>query len=708
MINNKQCWLLLLILCGALNATDYYVSPGGDDANPGTLEAPFKTIDAARDAVRRLECRHDVTVHLAAGRYQRKTPFELVEIDSGPMGQSIRYRGEEKGRVIMDGGRLITPDLCRPVTDPAILARLQKGAIARIRQIDLKALGITEYGRLGPRGFARNIEPAPLELFINGEPQAIARYPNAGEPHISMGKVIDRGSTPRTKDFSARGGIFEYQNPRVAKWAKASEWYISGFFCHGYAEDTIPVAKLDTKAGTLHTAYPHLYGFGGRHKGMYRWYALNLLEEIDVPGEFCVDRKTGILYFYAPDDLETAQIQVSVMADPMVVMENASNVHFENITFENARGSGAYIEGGHNNRFAGCTFRNLGLVAVQIGQGASTFPEGKHDGHGTAFNGRPTVPVSRKLGSISTHIYLNSAWNRRGGTQHGIVSCDIYNTGTGGIILGGGDRRTLTPAGNYVTNCDIRRVNRWDRTYKTPVNVDGVGNRITHNHLHDCPGQAILLRGNDHLIEYNHIHHVVKDMSDQGTIYMGRDPSEAGHMIRYNYFHDVTVGHKNSYGVQAIFFDDYATCSATVFGNVFVRTGSTGVIKFFRGGESPIVNNIFVDCPRPLEKQSCNPDGPRKFMSSGLGHRRVREAVDITGALWQKKYPQLHAIYTGQKKVGHPFKNNYVISNDMSDFVDAPKGNFKLKADAAVFKAMPDFKPIPFEKIGLYRDAYRR
>lgn len=170
----------------------------------------------------------------------------------------------------------------------------------------------------------------------------------------------------------------------------------------------------------------------------------------------------------------------------------------------------------------------------------------------------------------------------------------------------------------------------------------------------------------------------------------------------------MTVGHKNSYGVQAIFFDDYATCSATVFGNVFVRTGSTGVIKFFRGGESPIINNIFVDCPRPLETLGCDPDGPRKFMSSGLGHRRVREAVDITSSPYREKYPELYDIYRGQKTVGHPMTTNYVVTGDMSAFVDGPGLNFKLREDADVFQKMPEFKPIPFEKIGLYKDGYRK
>ena len=39
-----------------------------------------------------------------------------------------------------------------------------------------------------------------------------------------------------------------------------------------------------------------------------------------------------------------------------------------------------------------------------------------------------------------------------GGTKHGVVGCDIYQTGQGGIHLEGGDRKTLTPAEHYADN----------------------------------------------------------------------------------------------------------------------------------------------------------------------------------------------------------------------------------------------------------------
>ena len=149
----------------------------------------------------------------------------------------------------------------------------------------------------------------------------------------------------------------------------------------------------------------------------------------------------------------------------------------------------------------------------------------------------PVEAVSRQLGDWHHWIYANTVWNRNAGTNHGVVSCDIYKTGAGGVSLGGGDRKTLTPAGNYVLNCHIHDFNRLDRSYRAGVNIDGVGNRIAHCLIHDAPNNAIYLFGNDHVIEYNELHHVCRGASDMGAFYMGRDPSQQGNVLRYNFFH---------------------------------------------------------------------------------------------------------------------------------------------------------------------------
>ena len=53
-------------------------------------------------------------------------------------------------------------------------------------QVDLKALGITDFGQMRSRGFGRPLTPAHCELFFGGRPMTLARWPNEGEwEHIA-------------------------------------------------------------------------------------------------------------------------------------------------------------------------------------------------------------------------------------------------------------------------------------------------------------------------------------------------------------------------------------------------------------------------------------------------------------------------------------------------------------------------------------------
>lgn len=702
--------LILSIMTGVSFGGEVFISPDGSDEGKGTRDVPFATLERARTAVR--SSQGEVrTVTLLPGRYRRFETFELDARDSGTKEAPVVYRAEKQNTVFIDGGFVVPIRKVTEVVSPSIKARLIDDVKEKILQIDLKGSGIRDYGTLGPRGFRRAYKAAPLELFINGKALTIARWPNEGEPHIPMGKVVDGGSVPRNGDYGMRPGRFKYETPRAERWILADDLHISGLFRYGYADDTIKVAEIDTSKGTFTTELPHLYGFA--NASFTSWFALNLIEEIDQPGEYCVDRRSGLLLFMPPAGFsKDSLIQISMLEEVMVAMEGVEHVRLENLTFENSRRSGVYIEGGRGNQVVGCTFRNLGTLAVQMGEGIEPFPYGQHDACGNKKDGKPGEPASRIVGSWHEHIYKFTAWDRNAGTDHRIQSCDIYDTGAGGILLGGGDRRTLTSGNNSVENCDIQRVNRLDRTYKAPVNVDGVGNRIVHNELHDCPGMAIYLHGNDHLIEFNRIHHVLTDISDQGAIYMGRDPSESGNMIRHNFFHDLYNFHDSGHGVQAIFFDDDDLFGATIYGNVFVRAGSTEVVKAHGGGEQPVINNIMVDCPKGLGKYRCSTQRIYDFMRgkgpNPVGHERTRVAVDVTKPPYSTKYPVVADIYNGKRELQFPYERNYEVRGDYSQFVDADNGNYALRENSTVFDKIEGFEPIPFEKIGLCVDEWRR
>ncbi len=110
----------------------------------------------------------------------------------------------------------------------------------------------------------------------------------------------------------------------------------------------------------------------------------------------------------------------------------------------------------------------------------------------------------------------------------------IHDTGEYGVILAGGDRKTLEPGRNYAVNNDIYRFGRWVRTCRPAVFLYGVGNRVVHNRMHDAPHTAVLFWGNDHVLEFNEVHRVCTDTGDAGAFYIGRDWSQRGNVIRYN------------------------------------------------------------------------------------------------------------------------------------------------------------------------------
>ena len=714
-------------------STTVFVAPGGD--GDGTLQSPFGTLEEARDAVRDLKAAGGsdsggYVVCLREGVYTLTDTFELGKADSGTEKQRVIYRPYEDEQVFIRGGVEIPLSAAKPVKEAKGRERIvEEGARDKVKQIDLKALGITDYGQMSARGFRRPYVNPGLELFIDGKALHLARWPNEG--FVPIGKVLDKGSTPRSGDYENRGAKFSYDFDRADHWKQADDFYLSGNFFYGYADDTIKVAELDTQAKTFQLAYAHLYGVkSGTEYNNY--FVVNLLEEIDQPGEYFVDREAGVIYFYPPEGYgENSELLVSLLDKPMVVMNDASYISLENLTFECSRGLGIYIEGGEHNLIAGCTIRNIGVVAVCMGMGVEPDTKNRHEFTGT--------PVSRQLGSWHEHLYLNPAFYRNAGYNHGVVSCDIYGIGAGAISLSGGDRLTLKPGNNFVTNCEIHDYNRLDRSYKAAVNIDGVGNLVANNRIYDAPHMAIYLHGNEHIIEYNHIHHVALEASDMGWFYMGRDPSNFGNVLRYNFVHhagvtDSGIEGDRTMGVSGLYLDDLA-CGTEIYQNVFYKVGrQRGAMLINGGSDNTCENNIFINCEVVLYASALFKTWMKHnmqcFEKDGLYYQRLH-AVDYKNPPYSERYPTLHGILTDNpaQPKRNLIKNNIFVNNkkvfrlagdpdvtiednwetmDDPGFVNPEALDFRLKDNSIVFEKIPGFRPIPHERIGLYPDPYRK
>ncbi len=679
---------------------EFYVSSSGSDKNNGSINHPFATIERARDAVREDKLKShesEYAVYLREGIYHISKTIEFDKRDSFKDNAPLIFRAYKNEVVRISGGIPIPLNKIGKVTDESVSDRFISRVKNKILQIDYSGIKIDE-GEIIPHGFGRPILPAQMELFGKERAYFLARWPNAGYTRYSS--VIKTGSKPCDGDYSGKGGIFVYEAKRVKRWKNAEDPWIAGYFHYGFADDAVAIKNIDTAKRQISTIQPTYYGFASGEK-FNGFYGFNLLEEIDIPGEYFVDKTEKKIYFYPFDNENLSDLSLSLIKEPLIALENSSNIYFENITFECTRGMGIYIEGGSDIHFISCIFRNMGTVAICLGKGVDK-------------NG---IPASRKLGSFKEYLYSHQTWDRNCGKDQLIANCEIYNTGAGGIILGGGNRLTLEKGNNRVTNCSIHNFNRIRKTYCGAVNLDGVGNVVDHNEIYDCPSVAIHLNGNDHLIEYNIIHDAGTDGYDMGAIYYGRNPSEQGNIVRYNFFHH--IGNENG-NIVSIYHDDGA-CGMTVYGNVFYKSGNMAV-EIGGGSDIHYYNNVFVEIPLAFSIDNRLQNWAQENIgANGLFRKRLNEvhydSLPYSDAYpWLTKYwennpglPKRNIIENnlfcriGQIQNGMPewseFDNNYFADSDPG-FENMAKMNFKLRDDSKVFKVLPDFENIPFEQMG--------
>ncbi len=635
-------WLAWLMPGMGLEARELFVGPNGRDVNPGTREQPLTSLEAARDQLREAGAgKHTIT--LLPGTYPRTASFTLDQRDSG-----LTVMGEPGARLL--GGQVVTG--WKPATDP----RLPEAARGKVMQVRLAC----DLGKLNRRGFGVNSSPAPLELLVEGDPQTLARWPN-GEQFSTLAA----GSEGK---FGVR-----VEAQRLARWARADDLWVHGYWTYDWADTCEKVAAIDLTAQTLATVPPHgAYGY----KAGQRFYAFNLIEELDVPGEYWLDRKTATLYAWLPGPGETV---ISTLETPLITIANARNLTLERLILAGSRGDGIQITGGSNVTVAGCTVRGLG-------------------GSGMGING---------------------------GQNHRVLSCDLWQLGESGVSVSGGTRATLEAGGHVVENCDIHHHSRLCRTYRPAIGIHGVGNKALHNRLHDGPHNAILMGGNDHEVAFNEIHRVCTQTGDAGAIYMGRNLTMRGTVIRHNYFHDIgpTLAAKDGFvDVMAVYLDD-CFCGTTITGNIFDRAGRAAMIG--GGRDNTIENNLFIDCRPAIHVDARGTgwasfwfDGRDPFLMNGL------KEVPYDQPLYATRYPHLANILKDEPakaKYNRLAKNVIVGTAKAIDWLDGLNektvetvGNTVVKDAAAASLnrktfavEVPGFPAIPFSRIGLYQDHYR-
>lgn len=675
-------WIAAAIFPGVV----FHVSPTGSDANAGTAEAPFATLARARDAVRAAKAdtahpdalKDGATVLLADGAYRLDAPLGLTGEDGGSEAAPVVWRAVNRGKARIFGGAEIAPAAFHSVASPEILARIPEEARASVVSADLASLSVAGLAAADlpawPDGFEGAL--ATPELFFNDQRMTLARWPNDGWAEIAT--ITESGPAPWRNHESDAFGAFTYSGDRPARWTTATGVWLEGYWCFDWAAETIRVKTIEPEKKAITLAKKHGYGLGSGNKAARRFRAVNLLEELDQAGEYYLDGAAGALYFWPPGPLEGSRVDLSILREPMIQIADASHLRLEGLVIEGCAGTGVRVSGGSRVALAGCVIRNTGQVGASV----------------------------------------------VGGSGHVIQSCDIYDTGATGLEVSGGDRKTLAPCGHSVDNNHIHDVSRRMRTHAVNIQVGGVGVRLTHNLLSDAPHQGVMLAGNDHLFELNEVARIGKASDDCGAFYMGRNPSERGTMIRNNFWHD--IGSEYALGSCAIYFDDGAG-GQTVEGNVFYKTsgGTFGAIFSHGGHDNNVVNNIFVDCPRALGASPWPAAYWKKWLDEPLWRGALLKDVDITKPPYSERYPELAGFMAsdGQLRMNRSERNIAVRCDSFANgnwemrdcasvtddpgFADEKKLDFRLSEDAPILKRIPGFRIIPFEKIGLYVDAFR-
>lgn len=644
-----------------------FVSTVGDDSGDGSEEEPLRTLEKAIDVANEMREDSDklIEILLREGTYSVTNTIKIINSQKDDSLLKISAYQDEK--VTINAGVDIPLSAMNIADSDFTNAIIDKPNAGSVLQYNLKDAQIEDFGKISLRGHLISDEKeAQAELSLNGEVQKLAGWPN-GE-YTGLIKPIDSNEYgKRTKSGIANGCSFKVNYDRPSQWSKPEQAWLSGTIGPNYEFDYYPVSRFDSKEkrvylsrGALEKYYTEPY---------YRFE--NVPEELDEPGEYYIDRQSGMLYFYPPEDAPKDSVLTITMSTPtldvsrkapnsMFRIENSKNIVFENLIFKGGRGSAITGKNNSNIKFINCEINSFGENGIRF--------------------------------DASTDITISD--------------CKIHDVGQDGILfVSCGNYQTLSPSNIVVSNNDIYNFARLERSYKTGIDFGYrcVGATAANNHIHNGPHAGMIFYGVNNDIYGNEFDHLVTEFSDMDALYCNNSsyPWERGNKIHNNYFHDIgksSMNGRHQINVRAIRTDNRG-CGLNIYENLFYNIGDggngngnngIGAITA-EGTRNRIFNNLFVDCNEAYfntlqYKEIETADDGTLYPDTIINSSGVEVANTINGAkvadlkkqmekylpVYGKQFPELYNYFYEHPNMSktNEFKNNMIIN------ISIPLSNF--------------------------------
>lgn len=276
-----------------------YAAPDG--TGPACVQPRPCSLQAAKQMVRHVLSTgeadvKDVVVQLAGGTYYLAAPLRFGPRDSGRDGHTVTWTAAPGAEVTISGGRLLHPSW-QPESPGS---KIMEATIP---------VGLNFDG-----------------LFVNGQRQILARYPNYDPSASRLGGATTLANL----------------NQESAKWADPSTALVRAMHCDDWSSVSFTVSRRTNNALDLHYVGDSNRGqdcglsVGSGPGSVGPVMAENVKEELDAPGEWYYDSKSGQLLYYPPDgtDLSTATVETAEQ-DQLITLTGASVANpVHDITFD--------------------------------------------------------------------------------------------------------------------------------------------------------------------------------------------------------------------------------------------------------------------------------------------------------------------------------------------------------------------------------------